>query len=282
MAERRVKNDTDEDVYISDVPFTILAGETVDIRQYGHVHDLALSDQLVTRLGNGDFKMEDTENTGKYYTPAQAVRIITNIPLISPMDNEGRQFLRAESRPLSCTTCFTTIGDNGGLGNGSRLEWDASITDTGYWLTNADDSSIPTGFKRHLVNLQFSDSIWLKEGALYYMNCEHGSTMDMMVQCPHMLVFMYLGQLYVNITGDWLTVDHYLKKHPMQGNVQMGDELNTETCSQELPSYLRYVCQITVPTTDTSSFGYMELEVYRKRTVDLDSLIGTGIVPYTP
>jgi len=282
MAERRIKNDTDEDIYISDVPFTINAGETVDIGQYGHIHDLALSDELVTRLGNGDFKMEDTDNPGSYYTTSQAVRIITNIPLISPMDDEGRQFLRAESRPLSCTTFFTTAGDDTGIGDGTRLEWDASIDTAGYWYTNDDDDKVPIGMKRHSVFLQFKDSIWMKEGAIYYQDVSKGSFLDMCVQCPHMLVFMYNGQLYVNITGDWLTVDHYLNRHPIQGSVPMGDELNTETCSQELSAYLRYRLCITVPEDDVTSYGYMEIEVYRKRTVDLDSLIGTGMVPYTP
>jgi hypothetical protein len=62
----------------------------------------------------------------------------------------------------------------------------------------------------------------------------------------------------------------------------MGDEINTETCSQEMPSYLRYVLWVTVPEADTSSYGYMEMEIYRKRTVDLDNLIGVGMFPYNP
>ena len=282
MTERRVKNDTDEDIYISDVPFTILAGQTLDISQFGHPNDLAISDELVERLGSGDFKLEDPNNVGKYYNRPQAVRIITDVPVISPMDSEGRQFLRAESRPLSCTTYFTTKGDNGGLGQGSRLEWDASITATGYWLTHDDDNNIPEGMKRHSIFITFTDSIWIKEGALYYMGAMKSSYVDMCVLCPHMLVFMYFGALYVNITGSDLVVDHYLNHHPIQGDVPMGDEINTETCSQELPSYLKYRLCVTVPIADNSSYGYMELETYRQRTVDLDALIGTGIVPYTP
>jgi hypothetical protein len=186
---------------------------------------------------------------------------------LEPKDSEGKLFNRAESRPLNCTTCFTTCGDtNGGtpvIGGGNRLAWDASVASG--WVD--DESGAPEGMKQFSVTIQFCDSIWLKEGTIYYMDCDKGSYIDMEVLCPNGGYYMYMGQVYQNTTGNDLVVDHYLFKHPMQDNVPMGDELNTETCSQELPSYLKFKLIVTVPEADVTSYGYMEIEVYRIRTV---------------
>ena len=183
------------------------------------------------------------------------------------LDASGKLYTRSESRPLDCTTVFTTCGDtNGGtpnIGAGPRLAWDASVS--AGWVD--DQNGAPDGMKQFSVIIQFCDSIWLKEGSLYYMNCMKGSYADMTVLCPNGGYYMYLGQVYQNTTGDDLTVDHYLMKHPLQDSVPMGDELNTETCSQELPSYLKFKWTITVPESDATSYGYMELEMYRRRSV---------------
>lgn len=184
-----------------------------------------------------------------------------------PKDAGGKLFTRAESRPLDCTTVFTTCGDTNGanplIGNGPRLCWDASVADG--WLD--DQNGAPDGMKQFAVTIQFCDSIWLKEGTIYYMNATKGSYADMQVVCPNGGYYMYLGQVYQNTTGNDLVVDHYLYKHPLQDDVPMGDELNTETCSQELPSYLKYKFTVTVPESDVTSYGYMEIELYRRRSV---------------
>lgn len=182
-------------------------------------------------------------------------------------DYEGKEFNRAESRPLTCTTMFTTVGDIVGaspaIGAGPRMAWDASVSEG--WVD--DENGAPTGMKQFSVTIQFCDSVWIKEGTVYYMNCMKNSLADMEVLCPNGGYYMYQGQLYQNTTGVDLTVDHYLMKHPMQDCVPMGDELNTETCSQELPSYLKYRFTATVPEADVTSYGYLELELYRARTV---------------
>jgi hypothetical protein len=182
------------------------------------------------------------------------------------LDPSGKLYTRAESRPLDCTTCFTTCGDTDGanpvIGAGPRLAWDASSVG---WVD--DENGAPDGMKQISVTIQFCDSIWLKEGTIYYMDCDKGSYIDMEVLCPNGGYYMYLGQVYQNTTGNDLAVDHYLFRHPMQDNVPMGDELNTETCSQELPSYLKFKLTVTVPEADVTSYGYMEVELYRRRTV---------------
>ena len=186
---------------------------------------------------------------------------------LHPKDSEGRDYLRAESRPLMCTTCFTTCFDtNGGtpvIGGGNRIYWDASVGDG--WVD--DESGAPDGMKQFSVEGSFCDSVWIKEGTVYYMSATKGSYIDMEVVCPNGGYYMYLGSIGQNTTGDDLVVDHYLFKHPVQGDVPMGDELNTETCSQEIPSYMKFKMTVTVPESDTTSYGYMEIELYRQRTV---------------
>ena len=184
---------------------------------------------------------------------------------ITPHDDEGKNYVRAESRPLNCTTCFTTCGDTDGdnpnIGNGGRMAWDAA--DPSGWTTEG----APSGFKQFSTIVSFCDSIWLKEGTIYYMNCMKGSYCDMEVICPSGYYFLYNGAP-AQAQADTV-VDHYLFKHPMQGSVPMGDELNTETCSQELPTYLQFRFSVTVPEADEESYGYMEMEIYRTRTVVL-------------
>jgi hypothetical protein len=73
---------------------------------------------------------------------------------INPRDTEGKEFIRAESRPLECTTCFTTCGDTDGanpvIGAGSRLAWDASVADG--WVD--DENGAPAGMKQFSVTIQ--------------------------------------------------------------------------------------------------------------------------------
>ena len=178
------------------------------------------------------------------------------------IDSEGKSYVRAESRPLLCTTCFTTCGDNSQIGAGSQMAWDASDADG--WIDASGGA--PAGFKQHSVDVNFMDSIWLKEGTIYYMDAQKGSYCDMHVICPSGYYYMYQGAVQQSQSDDQVA-DHYLIKHPVQGNVPMGDELNTESCSQELPSYLIFRFTATVPEGDNSSYGYMEMELYRQRTV---------------
>ena len=56
----------------------------------------------------------------------------------------------------------------------------------------------------------------------------------------------------------------------MMDSCIMGDELNTEAASSEIPSNYKFCLTITVPASDNSSKGYVSIECYRKRTVILE------------
>jgi hypothetical protein len=193
-------------------------------------------------------------------------------------DENNRSYVVSKSQKPGYTTVFTSAGDDAGIGDGNMLAWDASITDAGYWLTNSDDASVPSGMKRHTCQIQFKDAVAIKEGTVYYMNASKGSYADMYLVCPHGQGFLYMGEVYANVSGSNLKVDHWLNRHPIQGDVPMGDELNTECCSQDIPSSLIFQLEVTVPESDVTSFGYFEMEIYRERTVDLDDDITSGAI----
>jgi hypothetical protein len=206
-----------------------------------------------------------TQNETAEIDGVVVAHIPTPLPPLPPVpqDSEGKMFVRAESRPLDCTTYFTTAGDKvdapQAIGDGNRLEWDAADP-TYNWVT---DGSV----KRYTVDIQFIDSVWIKEGTVYWSDAMKDGYLDMYIVCPPGGYFMYLGQVKQNTTGQDLIIEHYVNKHPIQGSWVGGDEMNTETCSQAMPTYLKIRMVMTIPVADVTSHGYVELEMFRQRTI---------------
>lgn len=179
---------------------------------------------------------------------------------IHPLSDDKKLIVRSESRPLNCTTVFTGVADNIGIGDGKVLTWDFSNTN--------DDVTPPTNYKRKRLEFSFIDTIYIKEGGIYYHNVQKGSYIDFYVVCP-------AGEYYIDNAGNTqlagvdTVVNHFTIHHPMQGTVPMGDELNTESCSNAIPSTYKFWIEITVPDTDSSSNGALSLELYRSRTAVL-------------
>ena len=279
---RNVKNTTTSTIEICG---TLIPGNaTVDLLASCTMIELTESNELITCLANETLKLE-TEISGQYYSSPNAIRIVQNIPQIFPTDDQGKMFIVNKSMFNGFTTCFTHVGDNlttGEIGGGPPLSWDTSYRMDSYWQTYEDNPNIPIGFKRHTAKIQFIDEVQIKEGTVYYEECLPGSYIDMKLECPPTYVFMYKGVPYINMTGQFLVIEHYVINHPIQNNVPMGDELNTEVASQVIPSYMIFKLDVTVPSHDKKSRGYFQLEIHRQRTVNLDNLIdGNDIVPYT-
>ena len=182
-----------------------------------------------------------------------------------PVTADGKSYTRAESRPLDTTTYFTMQGDYGyagdsdfAIGGGTVLEWDAGA--------DQDFQAIDSNFKRKVITFTFGDSVWVKEGAIYFHNAAKGSYLDFYSFCPP--GGYYLGNDgSVKQAADHTLIDHFVIHHKFQGTCQMGDELNTECCSDEIPYYIYHQLWITVPISDEQSNGYVCLELYRARTV---------------
>lgn len=179
---------------------------------------------------------------------------------IEERNGDGRQLVVSTSRPRQATTYFTCAGDdmdNNVIGEGHEFYYD---------FDNNDDSiTAPAGYKRKQIDFQFIDSTWIKEGTIYFHNAIKRSYVDLFVVCP-------AGQYYlkndgsVGIAEDDLPIQHFVNKLFVQGDCPMGDELNTESASDEIPSDYKYRMWITVPDTDVVSNGYINLEIYRERT----------------
>lgn len=180
-----------------------------------------------------------------------------------PIDDDGKQYMRAESRPLEMTTYFTMAGDDIAgniIGGGTELAWNFS--------TGVDMIAAPAGYNRKRLEFSFIDVVRVKEGTLYWENALFGSYIDLFVVCP-------VGQYYLANDGSPRVasvdtpVEHFVNMHHMMGTCYMGDELNTEAASAEIPSSYKFWLDVTVPSIDGNSKGYGSIEVYRNRTVIL-------------
>ena len=185
-----------------------------------------------------------------------------NQPLV-PRDIDGKEFVRAESRPLNKTTYFTMAGDSeNGIGAGTLLLWDFSNDD--------DLLSVPSGsnYKIKRIEFNFIDAINVKEGTIYFKDMKFGSFIDLQVVCPN-------GNYYLKNDGtpalasEDTVVNHFVNKHHMLDTCVIGDELNTEASSNEIPNNYKFWLDITVPDDDVTSKGFVSIELYRDRTVIL-------------
>jgi hypothetical protein len=166
--------------------------------------------------------------------------------LAQPQDEEGRVYVVAASRPLTCTTYFTMAGDSSTvIGDGKELKWDFS--------NSTDDITPPTGFKRKRIVFDFKDPVYIKEGTVYWKDAPFGSYID----------------IYIVNKSPETKVSHYVNKHFVMDTCVIGDELNTEQASSQLPTTLEFWLEITTPdeTGYTDFKGYAELELYRENTV---------------
>lgn len=180
---------------------------------------------------------------------------------IVPISEDNKKIVRAESRPLNTTTWFTCRGDSeAAIGKGKEFYWDFS--------TSEDTVETVDGYKKKRIEFSFIDAVSVKEGTLYFHNAEKKSVLDMMVVCPTGTPYLN-NSGEVNIATEDTVIDHYVNNVFFQGSAPMGDELNTESCSCMIPNYYKFWIDITVPDTDVTSNGYVELELYRKRTVIL-------------
>lgn len=178
-----------------------------------------------------------------------------------PKDAEGKLFVRAESRPIGKTTYFTMRGDSAtDIGDGKTLSWDFGTSD--------DEISAPAGFKRKRLEFQFIDPVNIKEGTIYAFNAPFGAYLDFYVVCPD-------GEVYLDNNGDPQTaigdtpVQKFVNHHKINSSFAMGDELNTEAASEEIPINYKFWIDITSSSTDITSQGYISLELYRARTIIL-------------
>ena len=110
-----------------------------------------------------------------------------------------------------------------------------------------------------------------KEGTIYFHDTKKGSFVDLFIVCPYYQYYLKNdGSVGFCQTLRGKPIEHFVNKLFVMGTCAMGDELNTESCSQEIPPDYFYRMHITVPEDDTDSVVYANLEIYRERTVVLE------------
>lgn len=262
-----VINNTDSLVSINDLGLTITASGTMDLAQHKSMVDIAESNDLVYKIALGTVTINDGEDN---LETSQAIRYVSqhNIILGPKSSWDSRPIVRADSRPVGYVTMFTMAGDTAsGIGDGKAIWWDFSTDDD---IVTAS-GVVPDGYKLKRIRVSFNEDLFIKEGCLYFHNAKKGSYLHFSVVCP-------AGQYYLDsnsnpvLAQEDTIVFRYVNHHFFAGTCAMGDELNTESASDnKLLSNYEFWIEVFAPESDTDSYGYGEVEVYRQRTYFLPS-----------
>jgi hypothetical protein len=183
----------------------------------------------------------------------------------APTMADGRPIVMANSRPVGYQTMFTMAGDTAsGIGDGAHLEWDFSN----------DDYIVASGINHHgqfmkqkRLTMSFLDNVYVKEGCLYFHGAKKGSFVNFDIVCPSG-AYYYDRDLNPTQASEDTIIVRYVNRHHFYGDCPMGDELNTESATENaIPSNYVLAVDIFVPESDNDSYGYGELEIYRERTI---------------
>lgn len=82
--------------------------------------------------------------------------------------------------------------------------------------------------------------------------------------------YYYDNNNEIQLTEEDTKITHYVIHHKMEDSVPMGDELNTECCSDEIPNAYKFWIEITIPDIEgTTARGNFDIELYRQRNIIL-------------
>jgi hypothetical protein len=188
---------------------------------------------------------------------------------VTPVDSENKPYVRAEARPLNCTTIFTGSGDkfedsNGPaeIGGGTRITWDSSIPG------DFTPVGAPVGTMQKTIDLLFLDTVYLRAG-IVFSNCEYEDYLDLYVMAPNGYPYIKNdGTPAQNLTGSPIAIEHSVVKFPLHVAGHM--TLDSGTASGGIPSGYIVRAVITIPDDDVDCKGSAILMMYRPRTVVLE------------
>jgi hypothetical protein len=252
--------------------FSITVSGVVDLGYYFYMHELASSDDLLLKISDGSVSI----NNGEFdLETANAVKYVALHRHINPVSPDGKEMVRADSRPGGTQTVFTMCGDSeDGILNGTPMRWDFSNDDDLFY-----GPTVPSGMKCKRVSMFFNDPVYLKDGTLYFFDAPWGAYLEMCVAVP-------AGNYYPNPTGgvpasalglpgddmyayaaDDVPYAHYVTNHYIYGDCPMGDELNAEGCQLDpIPTGWHVNGYIYTLENDNTSKGFGCFEMYRART----------------
>jgi hypothetical protein len=275
MAQRIIKNYTNQDLVLNDLGDVVIpANGAADIGgDQGQLLRLAQSNDLITALGQGVNKYQINDGVMDQ-SLAQGIDLIRNITQPTLMDPQGRWTVRVDSLPPNYDIIFHGAGDdpaNNIIGGGTPFDWDFSNQ------TNLSTTP-PTGMTTKLVQWQFIDGIYVKEGTLFFTDAPKGAYVDLYLICP---TGYYYDMKWLDSDGNvsftyaQATVPtkfaHWVNHFFIEGTTSTGIRLATETSSDMLAMpYLIWDLEVSVPsnaTNLTAFHGFFMLQSYRGRTI---------------
>lgn len=278
-----VKNTTSSGIMIGDLcGITISGSGSLDLTEQFKQHEIAASDDLLNLIASTDI----TVNNGTSdLSPADAVRFVSLYKHINPLAPDGKEIIRADTRPIGTQTYFTCAGDTKNtIGGGDILDWDFSGYEKEYNSDSLENGpTVASGYRAKRLDVSFIDPVYLKDGALYFTDAPFGSNISMYITVPSGNYYpnasgtypaSALGlsgdQMYAYATNDVLYAG-YVMKHHMVGDCPMGDELNAEGAQIEAVPIDWYVTGIVMAPEDTCEYfkGFGSLELYRSHTIVL-------------
>ena len=275
-----IYNTTNSGIDIEDLYyFNVVVSGTTDLLEYFSSEEIARSDDLLMYLAETSLVINNGERD---LSPGEAIRYVSLHKHINPLAPDGREIIRADSRPIDTQTYFTMIGDSDiGIGDGGEFMWDFSNDDGMYDPDDVENGlTVASGIKAKRMDMKFNDPVYTKDGAIYFFDAPWGCYCTMFITVP-------AGNYYPNPAGSipaaalgltstgmyaYATKDvfygSFIRKHYVCGTCPMGDELNAEG-SQINPTPIGWYITGLVFTqeSDNVSKGFASLELYRKRSL---------------
>lgn len=296
MAQRTIKNYTTEDLIIHDLgDLVIPANGALDIGgNESRLLELAISEDLISALGQGTNKYQLNDGLHNL-SMSQGIDLIRKIQRPTEIDELGRWVVRADSRKNSWDVVFQGAGDdmvNQRSGGGVPFMFDFSAPpEDPRWM----NEEAPAGYKMQVIDWQFCDWMYIKEGTIYYYNIPKGSYINFQVLAPPGTVHikksvaddLSIDRTYLVDSVNWINMLHWVIDYRMEGSAPMGDELNTESAAERpSPSYFVWRATICVPEVAgwENAHGHWSLEVYRESMGQAGPRIAppSKLIPWPP
>jgi hypothetical protein len=272
------RNTTDQVMIFDDLHhFDLAASGSVNLLEYFNNTEIARSDDLVLKISSGDLIVN---NGFRDLDASEGIRYISLYKHLNPTTDDGREIIRADTRPLGTQTYFSMSGDdieNDIIGEGKLMAWDFSNDDDLYDPNDFENPrSVASGMKAKLIDLYFFHDVYLKDGAIYFFDAPWGCYCEMYIIVPSVTYYpnpngpIPAAALGLSGTGKYaystkrVMYATYVQKHLMYRDCPMGDELNAEGATTDpIPPGWSMSAMIVTPESDTGLKGYGAFEMYR-------------------
>ena len=273
-----ITNNTSQTIELEDLKgFTLLVSGTANLLEYFYPTEIANSSSVILNIASQTITVNDGSND---LSPANAIKYVSLHKHVNPVTSDGKEVIRADTRPIGTQTYFTMAGDditNEKLGDGKAMVWDFSNDDDLYDSNDFENPVVlASGLKAKAINMVFMEPTYLKDGTLYFFDAPWGAYASMYIVIP-------AGGYYpsksgtipasaLGLTGSTMYAYAtkkvfyacYVNRQHMYGSCPMGDELNAEGAQTEATPAGWYMTGLIVcPENDTAMKGYGSFEMYR-------------------